>query len=125
MSGNAPLLTTDWRLPGRHTAHIPDLNPGIVILRNEGPASITINDIRDILANVKALLKDWHLLPYNNSIIEITQSKINVKHVNRGNLLEDLDIRFSASIWEARLLAALQSNSSFVPQKLTPPKPYC
>src|SRR5437660_10097793 len=46
MNRPTPMVTTDGKLPSRHTAHIPDANPGIITV---GYSRYTIDRSREAL----------------------------------------------------------------------------
>ena len=87
MAGVNPFLTSDKNLPKKHSEHIPDVNPGIIVIKNDGPFSITSTIIRSILVNFKNIFTEWHIASFNNSIIEISESKIRVSQVLSGTLM--------------------------------------
>ena len=111
MGGPAPLLTTDTRLPTAHSVHIPNRHPGIVVLKHDGPDSMTIKIARDILVNIKNLIHDWNNMTFSNSIVEISESKIRVSRVVDGTLIQDPNIEFTDQDWRTEMLDTVARNA--------------
>jgi hypothetical protein len=113
MTEAAPLVTCDRRLPRDHSNHIPDANPGIVVVTNfpQKFPTMTAKIAMQILANFKTCFPGWHDAPVNNSIIEITAEGVEVYHVEHQILVRDRYFPFDAPDWPAAFLATLTANA--------------
>jgi hypothetical protein len=117
-----PLVTIDGKLPGKHTAHIPEINPGIITVgysrytidrRREALKTLTTTAAGQILHKFKDLCPNWHTLIVRNSIVEITNKEVIVSHVEKGMLKFDIHILFEedAKQLETKLTAVLLANA--------------
>src|SRR4051812_13725426 len=108
-----PLFTTDHDIARKHTAFIPDHNPGMVILTNKESGDLrTMTTIiaRQILRNFKKIFPQWHQAVLSNSIIEISAAHVEVCHVETGKLVRDEFILFADADWSVRLQDTLLRN---------------
>jgi hypothetical protein len=113
MAEPAPLVTLDRRLPRDHSAHIPDANPGIVVVTNYPRKYPTMTSViaTRILGKLKASFPAWSEAPLNNSLVEITAEGVEVCHVLRGSIVRDGFFSFADADWQTNLLAKLRENA--------------
>lgn len=113
MPGRHAMVTTDRALPTQHTAHIPDTNPGIVVVcySRDVLKTITTGAAAKILDQLKSSLSTWHQTSVANSIVEITEQSVEVFHVEAGKLIQDTYLDFKKeSDWPVQFLNTLQKN---------------
>ena len=113
MAWNCALVTLDRKLPWELSAHIPEENPGIVVVTNyprKFPTMTSRIALR-LLAALKKLFPTWHEFSLRNSIVEITAEGVAVSHVQRGVIISDGYFEFSDESWLAPLQEALKRNS--------------
>jgi hypothetical protein len=121
MAGNSPLVTLDRCLPRDHSPHIPDANPGIVVVTNypRRHQTMTSTLALRILAALKGRIPSWHEAPLNNSVLEVTAEGVGVSHVQRGIFVFDGYYEYSDPGWLGNLQAALQVNALRGPRGLS------
>jgi hypothetical protein len=121
LAGSSPLMTLDRHLPPDHSAHIPDLNPGIIVVTNypDRWRTMTSRLALRVLAKLKACFPDWHQCRLNNSILEITAEGVAVGHVEQGKFASGDYYEFTDETWPAPLRAALERNASRGPPRIS------
>ena len=114
MVGPCPLVTLDRSLPREHAAHIPDRNPGMVVVTNYPKRfqTMTSRIALRVLANLKCSFPAWYDCPLANSILEVTGEGVAVGHVLRGVYITDGYFEFTADTWPAALQTVLQQNAT-------------
>jgi len=111
MSLDGIVVTFDRNIVDEHGSHIPDVNPGIIMISNFIRAhTMTAAAAQDILKNFKALYADWHLLSWNNSIINLTDASVEVGYMRSGKLTVELRKVFTERGWQDQLRTALEKN---------------
>lgn len=122
MARSTPMVTIDGKLPGKHTAHIPDTNPGIITVgfsrytidrRREALKTLTTTAAGLLLRTFKDLCPNWDSLLVRNSIVEITNKEVMVSHVEKGKLKFDVHLPFGVDDeqLEAKLTVVLLANA--------------
>ncbi len=110
-----PIVTIDRALPSEHASHIPDANPGIVVVcysRNVVNRTLTTHAAASILERFKQQVTIWNTVSIRNSIITITEADVEVCHVQNGRLERDSHlVYYSQPNWVTILLASLQTNT--------------
>ena len=66
---------------------------------------------RKVLVQFKKQFPDWHLKTFNNSIIEISPTGVEIWHADKGRLVHDEYIPFSDSDWMTRFEQLIQLNA--------------
>jgi hypothetical protein len=118
----SPLVTFDRALPHEHTASIPALHPGIIVVSNyPAPQTMTVRIAQRILARLKAALPEWHLVAWTNSVVEVTSIGIEVWHIEGHRLVRDAYLAFDWADWQIRLTSVLERNSRLNLPDLTEP----
>lgn len=114
MQRTAPLVTLDRALPAEHTKHIPEANPGIIVVNYSRDVlrTITTTAASKILAQFKEKVPSWHQLTLQNSIIEITEQSVEIWHIEGGELMEDVYIDIEKDQdWIDIFLQILETNA--------------
>lgn len=108
------LVTIDKKIATEHEKNLFDKHPGFVIVGFAPPITKTLTrkDFLSILGYFKINFAKWKTINNNNSIIEITQVYVNVYHVNKGKLLQDVHLKFENNQWIRMLENVLKVNSS-------------
>lgn len=107
-----PLVTFDRSLAHEHTAHIPQNNPGIIVISNyPAPQTLTVSIAQKVLAKFKSAFQDWHQVSWRNSVVEITSLGVEVWHVASGKLVRDAYFAFDTADWQGGLRTALHANA--------------
>jgi hypothetical protein len=110
-SGRA-LLTTDRQIHVQHSVHIPDGHPGILIVASTSSAeTMRTSLLMRILAKFKGMFPTWHKTCLTNSIVEITETSVEVWKVVGGALARDTFLHFEETAWQDRLSTVLESNA--------------
>ena len=114
MKAAAPLVTLDRRLPREHTTHIPDANPGIIVVTNYPKKYPTMTSAiaTRILGNLKLSFPTWPDAPLSNSILEITVEGVEVCHVHDKCLVQDGYFPFTDPAWPEKLQEKLRENAN-------------
>jgi hypothetical protein len=110
----SPMITKDRRLVYDHTEHIPEKNPGIIVI-SSAPGmnrTMTVAYAGRILSEFKRMCPDWHSLPVRNSILEINQIGVLVSHVIGGVVRKDEYLTFDDPTWIGSFVDLLIQNSS-------------
>jgi hypothetical protein len=127
MARSTPLVTIDRKLPRQHSAHIPDVHPGIIIVAysqyidrsKETLRTITTRAAAKILRTFKSLVPDWHQISVANSIVEITNKGVEISHVENGRIKFDGYLEYEKpDTLRTELVRLLHANSER--QKLLP-----
>jgi hypothetical protein len=114
MRRTTPMVTIDGKLPRKHCAHIPNVNPGIITVgysryidrSRESLKTLTTAMAARILQQFKDRCPVWHQLVVRNSVVEITHKEVIISHVEAGQLKFDKHIPYGDN---ERLLADLES----------------
>ena len=113
MAGTHPLVTFDRALPHDHTAYIPDLHPGILVVSNfPAPQTMTIRIAQQTLGRFKTAFPIWHQAGWNNSVVETTSLAVDVWHVEQRQLVHDAYLSFDTLDWQTPLQTVLRQNST-------------
>jgi hypothetical protein len=122
MVAPSPLVTFDRALPHEHTASIPALHPGIIVISNyPAPQTMTVRIAQRILARFKVALPEWHSVAWTNSVVEVTSIGVELWHIDGPRLVQDTYLAFDSADWQNRLMSALQRNSRLHSPRLTEP----
>jgi|SRR5579862_4199794 len=113
MARSNPLVTMDRDIAQDHPKSIPNKNPGIVVVgfAKGNAKSITIKNVKTILAQFKRLFPRWANTNLDGSILEITPESVEVWHVHDNTVIEDVYLPFSADKWTDQLMEVLDTNS--------------
>ncbi|MEM8641502.1 MAG: hypothetical protein AAGG51_22205 [Cyanobacteria bacterium P01_G01_bin.54] len=104
-----PLVTIDYALLEDHLNAIPAKHPGIIIINNEIPKTITLKIVRSILARFKSSFPEWYNLSLNNSIVLLTQESIEISHIEScGELKSDGEFSYNVPDFANTILNALE-----------------
>ena len=97
-----------------HVDHVPAWHAGTLIIEQDDDdvATMTTHIAQRILARFKAECPDWHILPWDNSVIQISPSAVAVFHVADGELLRDAYLAQSQEGWQDQLRIVLTTNAS-------------
>ena len=107
-----PLVTFDRALPHEHTASVPLRHPGIIVISNyPAPQTMTVRIAQRVLGRFKAVFPQWHLVPWTNSVVEVTTIGVEVWHVDAYRLIRDAYLAFDSADWQTRLTNILHQNS--------------
>ena len=115
-----PLVTFDRALPHEHTASVPSQHPGIIVLSNyPAPQTMTVRIAQRILGRFKAVFPQWHLVPWTNSVVEVTTISVEVWHADGDRLIRDAYLAFDSADWQAQLTSMLHQSSHRGPSNLS------
>ena len=108
------LVTTDGKIVRQHCEHIPNSHPGILIVAQDDGVARTITDIivMQILSKFKAEFAEWDTAPWENSIIRLTHTYVEVQHVEDGQPDNDGLIMRDSAGWQESLKTILGHNAS-------------
>jgi hypothetical protein len=120
MLRTTPMLTTDGKLPWKHSARIPEINPGIVTVGysrygdRKGPfKTLTTTAAGKILEALKERCPNWDQLVLKNSIVEVTNKEIVISHIEHGQLKYDNHIEYGDDLkLQTELVAILKKNAA-------------
>ena len=90
LSRDSAFLTSDRPIVEANPGFVPDRHCGIIILSNSKPTPTPSGkDFQKVLETFKLLVPDWHSLPWDNSIVTMTQDWIEVCHLENGSSQKD------------------------------------
>ena len=115
MQGAGVLVTFDSNMVEDHGAHIPNVNPGIILVGHSPaiPYTVTATSASKIMTAFKGHLPDWHELSWQNSVAKITDATIEVGHMAAQQFHIDLSADFANTPgWQESLRACLLINSA-------------
>jgi hypothetical protein len=114
MAEDRVVLTNDAGFAADHPYSIPDLNPGIIIVRysDDNPRTCTMMGLRRIIQAFKTDFPQWSTASYNNSVLQITEKEVFVSHVSACAMVIDDYIEFSKSGWQTILESRLKTNAA-------------
>ena len=74
------LVTFDHHMIDDHEPYIPEKSPGIIIIQHSRkiPYTMTQKSAERIIAQFKKTIADWHQVPFENSIVRITDESITI-----------------------------------------------
>jgi hypothetical protein len=108
------LLTFDLTICETNLSHIPEQNPGIVMVGHslKIPYTMTVNSATKIVGAFKQHFPEWHAIPWNNSLVRITDESVEVAHRTVAGIVPDFYSLLSESGWQEVLKATLTHNSA-------------
>jgi hypothetical protein len=107
------LVTNDLGLAAQNV-ELLSAGTACVLVLSLGPESIrtfTTHAARRMLQTFKADYPQWPVVPWSNSVVEITPGYIRIQHVAEHSLIEDAWIDRAAEGWQDQLTAALEQNA--------------
>ena len=106
------LITTDRAIHLDNLAHIPQKHSGILILALASPTkTMTMVGAQRLLATFKAAVPHWHQMRLRNSIVELTDSSVEVWTVGDLGLRQVVFLTFDAPNWRTELGRVLDENA--------------
>jgi hypothetical protein len=111
------LVTADLAIVNQHCDCISPSNCGLVLLGPSpgSPLRTTEKLMMKMLAHFKAGFAAWSGVPWQNSIVRLTESSVEVGHISNGGYVADFYSDFSTSGWADEVRRILVINSSFTP----------
>jgi hypothetical protein len=109
------LVTVDLSIVEKHGGHIPEANPGLIMLgpSPDSPYTTTVRLTMKMLAKLKAAFPDWHNVSWRNSIVRLTESSIEVGHMTTSGYVYDLNANLDdPNGWQDTLAELLRRNAS-------------
>ena len=107
------LLTNDREIHFSHLSHIPDNHCGILIIaRVASPTTIRLTDVMRTLSVFKSQFPQWHDTSLRNSVVEITETFVQVWRIRGGCVTSSCTIQFSQNDWQPTLTKVLKDNAS-------------
>lgn len=105
------LLTNDRRIHLDNLDHIPERHCGILIItKDRPPTTIRIADVVRILSEFKARFPAWHTTSLRNSIVEISENRVEVWRIDRSELASRV-VDLNEDGWEQSLSTILNQNA--------------
>jgi len=107
------IVTNDLGIAEENCELLATLHPGLLIIDQDdnAPATMTWKIALRILRDIKEQFTHWHNTPWNNSIITLRPSHIEVQIVDAGELKRTAFIDRATEGWQESLEATLQLNS--------------
>lgn len=114
LADDALLLTTDENIALDHDYIIPDRHPGIIIVQQADAAvrTMTWRISQAIIADLKSVLIDWDSVVWNNSVVTLRPTYVEVRHAEAGRLKVDDLLQRNIAGWEDALRNVLLTNST-------------
>lgn len=105
------LLTNDRRIHLDNLVHVPERHCGILIItKTRSPTTIRIADVMRILSDFKSRFPAWHTTSLRNSIVEISENRVEVWRIDRGELASRV-VDLNQGGWEHNLSTILNQNA--------------
>jgi hypothetical protein len=112
LPSGSSLVTTDREIHWRHSTHIPDKHPGILIVASsDSSCTIRIRDVERILRQFKSSFPGWHSTSLQNSILEITEQQAEVCKVTGGIAARIGWVEFAKEGWQDELRGMLSQSA--------------
>lgn len=85
------LVTFDNHMIDDHEDDIPEQSPGIIIIEHSPaiPYTFTQKSAEKIIAKFKEKVPDWHQVPWENSIVRLSDATICIGRKQRGSVIYD------------------------------------
>ena len=114
MGGNSVFVTFDGRMVNEHGAHIPTLNPGIIIIGHSPSYSFTMTHVFacKILEDFKVSFPDWHTISWRNSIVRMTEISIEVGYNTASGFVSQFHELFRENGWQDAFKVFLAQNKT-------------
>jgi hypothetical protein len=111
LPSNHALLTIDRRMHFEHAASIPDQHSGILIIARSVQRTLGISDVARILTKFKSAFPNWHAVSIRNSIVEITETSVQV-WISQSRTIKSISfVTFDQDGWQEVLAGVLRENS--------------
>jgi hypothetical protein len=106
------IVTNDAAMLSEHLADIPAAHPGLIIVAFSPDCRDEMTDEASagILARFKMLMPLWPDLPYENSVLVITERFTEIFHKQGGQLVRDLYAEHTLANLTAAVQAVLERN---------------
>ncbi len=123
MVGESPIITFDREIVEEHGEHIPDDNPGLIIVRLRGAVkTMTAKIGADILHRFKYNYPNWRHEDIRCLKIDITETKVQVSTIKNYRVAECVDYADNDFISKfSKLLDQKRKENSSETHQLPPP----
>lgn len=112
------LVTTDLSIALDHGDRIPDINPGFILIGPcpGSPLRTTKTLVSNLLAQFKRSIPDWHTLNWNNSVVRLGNTYIEIGHMCDHKYICDFVSDLRQQGWEDQFRSYLAANRTRPPQ---------